>query len=141
MIRHVTENEPPVEPSAESSGESGAEPESGAVARIARVAFKLQLFGTIGLLILLPVLLRSPVEHYRTDCSNSLRQLGLALMCIGIAVLVLATIEYARRISKMRQLGLPRVSRYPLPLTAAGAMAFVVVGIVALIGILINWPV
>jgi putative membrane protein len=70
-----------------------------------------------------------------------LRQLGLALICIGILVLVLGTVEYARRIRKMRQLGLPRVSRYPLPLTAAAAMALVVVGSVALIGILLNWPV
>ncbi len=65
------------------------------------------------------------------------RRLGLILICMGILVLVLAAAEHLRRLAKMKQLGLPPVSRFPLPV-AATAMLFVI-GTATLIGIACNW--
>ena len=69
--------------------------------------------------------------------SEGPRRLGLALICMGILVLVLATVEHLRRLVRMKQLGLPRVSRFPLPVAAAAALF--VIGTATLIGIACNW--
>lgn len=65
------------------------------------------------------------------------RRLGLALFCMGILVLVVAAAEHWQRLSRMKQLGLPTVSRFPLPV--AGAAALFVIGATTLIGIAFNW--
>jgi putative membrane protein len=72
-----------------------------------------------------------------SQCSEGPRRLGLALICMGILVLVLAAVEHVRRIVKMKQLGLPPISRFPLPVAAAAALF--IIGTAALIGIAGNW--
>lgn len=69
--------------------------------------------------------------------SEGPRQLGLALICMGLLVLVLAVVEHMRRLAKMTQLGLPPISRFPLPVVAA--VALFAVGVATLIGIACNW--
>jgi putative membrane protein len=69
--------------------------------------------------------------------SEGPRRLGLALICMGILVLVLAAAEHLRRLVKMKQLGLPPVSRFSLPVAAAAVLF--VIGIATLIGITCNW--
>ena len=69
--------------------------------------------------------------------SEGPRRLGLALICMGILVLVLAAVEHVRRLAKMKQLGLPPVSRFPLPVAVAAALF--VIGSVTLMGIACNW--
>ena len=69
--------------------------------------------------------------------SEGPRRLGLALICMGILVLVLAVAEHLRRLAKMTRLGLPPISRFPLPVAAAAALF--VIGTATLIGIACNW--
>lgn len=69
--------------------------------------------------------------------SEGPRRLGLALICMGILVLVLAVVEHLQRLAKMKQLGLPPTSRFPLSVAAAAALF--VVGTATLIGIACNW--
>ncbi len=66
------------------------------------------------------------------------RRMGIALVCVGVFVLVLATIEHVQRIRKMRQQGLPREVRSVLPICSAVAM--LVIGIAAMTSIVLNWP-
>ena len=70
--------------------------------------------------------------------SSGLRRLGLALIFVGILVIVLAVVEYARRLRKMKQLGLPAFSLFPLAVCTA--VALLSVGIAALMAIVFNWP-
>ena len=70
--------------------------------------------------------------------SQGPRRLGFALICIGIVMLLFAAAEHLQRLAKMKQLGLPRVSRISLPVTAAAALF--VIGTATLIGIACNWP-
>jgi len=65
------------------------------------------------------------------------RRLGLALIFMGILVLVLAAVEHMRRLRKMKQLGLPAISRFSLPIGAA--VVLLVIGIAALVGMVLNW--
>ena len=69
--------------------------------------------------------------------SEGPRRLGLALICMGILVLVLAAAEHLRRLWKMKQLGLPSISRFPLPVAAAAVLF--VIGTATVIGIACNW--
>ena len=70
--------------------------------------------------------------------SEGPRRLGFALICVGILALVLAVSEHLQRIAKMRQLGLPSVSRVSLPVAAATCLF--AIGVVTVIGIGWNWP-
>lgn len=70
--------------------------------------------------------------------SSGLRRLGLALIFVGILVIVLAVVEHARRLRKMKQLGLPAFSLFPLAVCTA--VALLSVGIAALMAIVFNWP-
>ncbi len=65
------------------------------------------------------------------------RELALVLMIMGILSIVLAVFEHSRRIRRMKQLGLPDVSRPYLPIVAAAAL--LVIGIATLVGIVDNW--
>ena len=69
--------------------------------------------------------------------SSGLRSLGIALICVGILVVLLAVLEHGRRLRKMRQLGLPKFSRFPTSFCAA--LALLVVGVAALMTIVFNW--
>lgn len=70
--------------------------------------------------------------------SSGLRRLGLALIFVGILVIVLAVVEHVRRLRKMKQLGLPAFSLFPLAVCTA--IALLLVGIAALMAIVFNWP-
>jgi putative membrane protein len=79
------------------------------------------------------------LEHHGegSQLSEGPRRLGLALICMGILVLVLAVAEHLRRLAKMTRLGLPPISRFPLPVAAAAVLF--VIGTATLIGIAYNW--
>ncbi len=62
--------------------------------------------------------------------------LGFGLICLGILVLTLATFGHLRRFRKMKQLGLPILSRFSLPISAA--VALLTIGVATLIGVAIN---
>lgn len=68
--------------------------------------------------------------------SDGPRRLGLALVVAGIVSLVLAVVEYLRRLATMRDLGLSHPSHYLLP--AAAAAALTTIGIAAAISISLN---
>jgi putative membrane protein len=63
-------------------------------------------------------------------------RLGLALICMGILLLSLGVIAHVRRLRRGKELGLPTISRFSLPIGAA--VAILAVGIVTLIGISLN---
>jgi len=65
------------------------------------------------------------------------RRLGLALIGVGILALVLAMVEHVHRLRTMQEQGLPRISRYLLPLGTA--VALLAIGIVALMSVYFNW--
>lgn len=62
--------------------------------------------------------------------------LGLGLICLGILALTLATLVHIRRFRKMKQLGLPILSRFSLSISTA--VALLTIGVATLIGIAIN---
>lgn len=64
--------------------------------------------------------------------------LGLGLACVGVLLLVLAVIEHSRRLRRMKQLGLPTVSRFSLPI--ATALGVVAIGITVLVGLALQGP-
>ncbi len=78
-------------------------------------------------------------ERQGVEFSGNPRLLGLILLAMGIAAMVLAVLEHTKRIWRMKQLGLPAISRPNLPTVAA--LALLVIGIVTLAGITLNLPV
>ena len=70
------------------------------------------------------------------EFSDGPRRLGLVLVAAGIVSLVLAVVEYLRRLATMCDLGLPHPSHYLLP--AAAAAALTTIGIAAAISISLN---
>lgn len=69
--------------------------------------------------------------------STGPRRLGIALVCVGVFSLVLATIDYVQRIRKMKDEGLPADGLSRLPL--GSAVSFLVIGLLALITVVMNW--
>ena len=63
--------------------------------------------------------------------SSGPRIMGITLICVGIIVLLFAMVEHIYRLKMMQKQGLPRVSRYLLPL--GSALALLAIGIAALI--------
>ncbi len=59
--------------------------------------------------------------------------LGLILICVGILVLVPVVVQHVRRVRRAKELGMPTISGFSLPIGAATALF--VIGIVTLIGI------
>jgi putative membrane protein len=59
------------------------------------------------------------------------RRLGLTLIWVGVLALVLAMFEHVHRLRTLRNQGLPRISRYLLPLGSAAVL--LAIGIAALI--------
>lgn len=72
-------------------------------------------------------------EQAGTQFSEGPHQLGFALICIGILVLVPAVVQHVRRLRRAKELGMPTISKFSLPICSATALF--VIGIVALIGI------
>lgn len=77
------------------------------------------------------------VKEMDTHLHEGPRRLGLALVCLGIVVLLPATVEYVRRMKKMKKLGLPKISKIYLPLIAA--ITLVLIGLTVLISTTFNW--
>ena len=64
------------------------------------------------------------------------RGLGLALISFGILMLMLATLGHLKRFRKMKQLGLPIISRFSLSISAA--VVLLTIGVTTLIGVAMN---
>ncbi len=71
------------------------------------------------------------------DFSAGPRRLGLALICVGLLMLVLAMADHARMIRQMRKQGLPPDSGSFLPM--GSAIALLTVGLVALVSVFLRW--
>jgi len=69
--------------------------------------------------------------------SEGPKQLGFTLICMGILSLVIAAIAHLKRIFRMRQLGLPTISLFYLPIGVT--VILIVMGITVLFGIGMNW--
>lgn len=69
--------------------------------------------------------------------SNSVRRLGLALVCVGILALVFAIFEHIKVSRKLKELGLP-ITRLSLPVYTAAIL--LVIGIVTLVSVSSGWP-
>jgi putative membrane protein len=65
-------------------------------------------------------------------------RLGIALVCVGLLVLVLAVIEHAQRLRRMSELGLPTVSWCSLPICMA--VGILTIGVSVLAGFVLRWP-
>ncbi len=76
------------------------------------------------------------LQQEDVEFSDGPQRLGLALVVAGIVSLVLAVVEYLRRLATMRDLGLSHPSHYLLP--AAAAAALTTIGIAAAISISLN---
>jgi len=61
------------------------------------------------------------------------RGLGLGLICFGILTLTFATFGYLKRFRKMKQLGLPIISRFSLSISAA--VVLLTIGVTMLVGV------
>lgn len=61
----------------------------------------------------------------------------MSLVGLGILVLVLAMVEHVQRMRKMKKQGLPSDAGTILPI--GSALGLLIIGIVALVGIILNW--
>jgi len=77
------------------------------------------------------------VKEMDTHLHEGPRRLGLALVCLGIIVLLPASVVHVRRMNKMKKLGLPNISKIYLPLIAA--ITLVLIGLTVLISTTFNW--
>ncbi len=69
--------------------------------------------------------------------STGPRRFGIALVCVGIVVLLMAMVEHVLRVRKMKKQGLPADAASFLPF--GSAVALLVIGIAAFTSIIINW--
>jgi putative membrane protein len=65
--------------------------------------------------------------------SEGPHRLGVALICIGLLVIVPAVVQHVRRLRRAKELGLPTISRFSIPIGAATALF--VIGVATMIGI------
>ena len=63
-------------------------------------------------------------------------KLGLILICVGILVLVPVVVQHVRRFRRAKELGMPTISRFSLPIGVATALF--VIGTSTLIGIFLK---
>ena len=63
-------------------------------------------------------------------------KLGLILICVGILVLVPVVVQHVRRVRRAKELGMPTISRFSLPIGVATALF--VIGTATLIGIFLK---
>ena len=66
-----------------------------------------------------------------TQFSEGIYRLGFALVCLGILGLMIAVVEHVHRIRRAKELGLPTISRFSLPIAAT--VALLVIGITTLL--------
>jgi putative membrane protein len=67
----------------------------------------------------------------------NVRRLSLVFICLGILSLMLAAVEHVSRLRRMKELGLPRISRNSLPMVAS--VLLLAIGLVTLIGVVLKW--
>ena len=65
------------------------------------------------------------------------RRLGLALISLGILALVIAMVEHVKRLRKMEEQGLQRLTQYLLPFGSSTVL--LTIGILALLSVYFNW--
>lgn len=65
------------------------------------------------------------------------RRLAIDLICVGVLALGLAMVEHVYRLRRLQQQGLLEIKRYLLPLGSATML--LAIGIVALVGVILNW--
>jgi putative membrane protein len=68
--------------------------------------------------------------------SEGPHRLGLALICVGLLVIVPAVVQHVRRFRRAKELGLPTISRFSLPIGAATSLFMI--GSATLIGIVLK---
>ncbi len=78
-------------------------------------------------------------EQGGAETASAPRNLGLALVIVGLGAVALASVEHVMTCRKLRELGMPRRSRLSLPVFAAAAL--LVIGVFACISILWRLPV
>ncbi len=69
--------------------------------------------------------------------STGPHRLGIALVCVGIVVLLMAMVEHVLRLRKIKKQGLPADAASFLPF--GSAVALLTIGIAAFASIIINW--
>jgi putative membrane protein len=68
-----------------------------------------------------------------TQFSEGPHRLGLALICMGLLVLVPVVVQHVQRLRRAKELGMPTISKFSLPIGTA--TAFFVIGTATMIGI------
>jgi putative membrane protein len=76
-------------------------------------------------------------QEQGVQLSKSPRRMGIALVCVGIVVLLLAMVEHVLRLRKMKRVGLPADALSFLPF--GSAVALLLIGIAVFISIIMNW--
>jgi inner membrane protein YidH len=76
-------------------------------------------------------------EQQDAQWSAGPRRLGISLICVGVLMLMLAMADHVRMIRQMRRQGLPADSGSFLPL--GSAVAFLAIGLVALVSVFLKW--
>jgi putative membrane protein len=66
-----------------------------------------------------------------TQFSEGIYRLGFVLVCLGILGLIFAGIEHVHRIRRAKELGLPTISRFSLPIAAT--VTLLLIGITTLL--------
>ena len=72
-----------------------------------------------------------------TELSAGPRRMGIALICVGLLMLLLAMADHVRMVRQMRRQGLPADSGSYLPL--GSAVALLAIGLVALVSVFLKW--
>lgn len=72
-----------------------------------------------------------------TQFSDGPYRLGLILIWISILSMIPATIQHAHRLKRAKEIGLPIISRFSLPI--AITLVFLAIGITTLVGITLKW--
>jgi putative membrane protein len=63
--------------------------------------------------------------------SEGIYRLGFALVCLGILGLMIAVVEHVHRIRRAKELGLPTISRFSLPIAAT--VTLLLIGVATLL--------
>ena len=77
------------------------------------------------------------VQRQDTELSASPRRLGITLIGVGILMLLLAVADHVRMIRQLKKEGLPADSGSFLPF--GSAVAFLAIGLLALISVFLKW--
>jgi uncharacterized membrane protein YidH (DUF202 family) len=69
--------------------------------------------------------------------ASGTRRLSLLLICLGLASLAFAVVAHVSRLRKMTELGLPKIARSSLPITASTLLLGI--GLITLINLVLKW--